>query len=164
MTHLAKAFDRLAVGESFTTAARTVTEADVLAFAAQTGDAQPVHVDEEGGKSSVFGERVAHGMLTLSYAFGLLQLDPGWVLALRRIADVVFARPVRIGDTIRVEGRVAALSPRGEGTGAVTLRLDVRNQHGQIACRANLEMLWVRESAGRGRSREAATGRGEDRG
>ena len=58
-----------------------------------------------GGRGR-FGERVAHGMLVLSYAVGLMPFDPERVVALRGLESVTFKRPVRIGDTIRVRSRV----------------------------------------------------------
>ncbi|MEA2445912.1 MAG: hypothetical protein QOJ12_3204, partial [Thermoleophilales bacterium] len=108
MTTLSVPFDELAEGVRFETRGRTVTEADVVAFAAQTGDWHPQHSDADWAGQSEFGERIAHGMLVLSYSIGLLAFDPERVLALRRVADAVFKRPVRLGDTIRVRGSVQA--------------------------------------------------------
>ena len=89
---------------------RTVTEADVVAFAALTGDCHPQHTDAEWAASSPFGERIATGMLVLSCAGGLVPFDPERVVALRRVGDVVFKRPVRFGDTLRVSGKMLELS------------------------------------------------------
>lgn len=144
MTTLAKSFAGLREGDAFATGRRTVTEADVLAFARLTGDLHPQHVDRLHSESGHFGEPVAHGMLVLSLAFGLLQVDPDRVVALRRIADAVFARPVRFGDEIRVEGRVLGLvEGRGDADpGVVTLRLDVLDQTDRVVCRVRAEALW----------------------
>src|SRR4029453_18964999 len=100
---------------------RTVTESDVHAFATQTGDFHPQHVDADWAASSVFGERIAHGMLVLSYAVGLVGFDPERVMALRRISDAVFKRPVKLGGSIHVEGSVLQLSPISDEAGLVTL-------------------------------------------
>lgn len=137
-------FERLAEGDRFATRGRTVTEADVVAFAAQTGDFHPQHVDAAWAASSPFGERIAHGMLVLSYAVGLVPFDPERVLALRRVADVVFKRPVKLGDTIRVEGAVLGLAEAGEEAGLVTLGWRVLLQDGRTACRARVDVLWRR--------------------
>jgi 3-hydroxybutyryl-CoA dehydratase len=104
-------FDELELGEEFETRGRTVTEADVVGFAALTGDLHPQHTDAEWASRSPFGERIAHGMLILSYAVGLAPLDPERVLALRRLRDIVFKRPVVLGDTIRLRGSVLGCAP-----------------------------------------------------
>jgi 3-hydroxybutyryl-CoA dehydratase len=98
---------------SFTTRGRTVTEADVVAFAGLTGDFHPQHVDAAWSQRSVFGERVAHGLLVLGLAAGLVDFDPEEVIALRGVRDAVFKRPVRLGDTIHVEGRAGEVAPTG---------------------------------------------------
>ena len=139
-------FEQLHEGLAFTTRGRTVTEADVVAFATQTGDLHPQHVDAAWSAASPFGERIAHGMLVLSYAVGLVPLDPDRVLALRRVSDAVFKRPVRLGDTIRVEGEVCALAPVSEEAGLVTLAWRVVNQEDRLVVRARVEVLWRRET------------------
>src|SRR2546426_2562164 len=68
----ARYFDDIEVGDSFTTKGRTVTEADLVNFAALTWDTYPLHVDAEWASNTMFGERIAHGMLVLSYAAGLV--------------------------------------------------------------------------------------------
>src|SRR3982751_1504706 len=105
-------FDGLAVGDRFVTRGRTVTEADVVSFASLTGDMHPQHTDRAWAASSLFGERVAHGMLVASFALGMLPFDPERVVALRRIRDAVFKRPVCFGDTIHVAGRIDRLPAR----------------------------------------------------
>ena len=144
---LAKAFDELEEGERFSTRGRTLTEADVVGFATLTGDLHPAHVDAEWAAQSAFGERVAHGMLVLSYAVGLVPLDPDRVLALRGLTDVVFKRPARIGDTIRVEAEVTSLRPLDQERGLVTLRWRIVNQRDELVTRATVELLWRRSGA-----------------
>ena len=70
-------FERLEEGSRFSSRGRTVTESDVHAFAAQTGDLHPQHTDADWASRSAFGERIAHGMLVLSYAVGLVGGDDG---------------------------------------------------------------------------------------
>jgi 3-hydroxybutyryl-CoA dehydratase len=139
-------FDDLACGDAFVTRGRTVTEADVVGFAALTGDWHPQHADAVWAAGSAFGERIAHGMLVISFAVGLVPFDPDRVVALRRITDVVFKRPVRLGDTIHVEGAVDALREIDAATGLVTWTWKVVNQNGQLACRAGVEVLWRRDA------------------
>ena len=104
MTTFEKDFDALTVGESYVTRGRTIGEADITAFATLTGDTHPQHTDAEWAAGSRFGERIAHGLLVLSYASGLMPFDPERIVALRRVGDAVFKQPVRIGDTLHVEG------------------------------------------------------------
>jgi 3-hydroxybutyryl-CoA dehydratase len=146
MTTLSVPFDELAEGTRFETRGRTVTEADVVAFAAQTGDWHPQHSDAEWAAQSEFGERIAHGMLVLSYAVGLIAFDPERVLALRRVADAVFKRPVRLGDTIRVRGAVQACSAVSDEAGLVTLGFQIVNQYDQTVVRARVEVVWRRDA------------------
>jgi acyl dehydratase len=147
-------FEQLSVGERFSSGARTVRDTDVIVFSALTGDWHPQHCDPEWAAGSPFGERIAHGMLVLSLAVGLVPLDPERVLALRRVSDVVFKRPVRLNDTISVSGEITALrpidaaspasSPEGEGDtgGLVDFAWQIRNQDGALICRANVQVLW----------------------
>ena len=120
---------------------RTVGEDDVLAFAALTGDRHPQHVDSEWSAESRFGEQIAHGLLVLSFAVGLLDLDPERVVALRRVRDAVFKRPVKIGDVIRVEAETSASQPVDAEHELVDTRLRVVNQDDQLVLRASVELL-----------------------
>lgn len=129
-------------GTRFTTRGRTITEADVVGFAALTGDWHPQHADAIWAAGSPFGERIAHGMLVVSFAVGLVPFDPARVMALRRVKDAVFRRPVRLGDTIHVEGKVRERKAVGEEASLVTLGIDVLNQDGRKACGAQVEVLW----------------------
>jgi 3-hydroxybutyryl-CoA dehydratase len=137
-------FDSLAVGDSFLTGGRTVTEADVVSFACLTGDMHPQHTDRDWAASSPFGERVAHGMLVASLALGMLDFDPSRVIALRRVRDAVFKRPVCFGDTIHVAGRIDRLDA---ATGLVGVRLDVVSQRAAVVARLGVDVLWRREDA-----------------
>ena len=135
-------FNELAEGERFQTRGRTVTESDVVMFAALTGDWHPQHADAEWAADGPFGQRIAHGMLIVSFAVGLVPFDPERVMALRRVRDVVFRRPVRLGDTVHVEGSVRALKPASDEAGLVTLGIDVLRQDARRACAAQVEVLW----------------------
>lgn len=139
-------FDALAVGDSFVTRGRTVTESDVVSFACLTGDMHPQHTDKAWASGSMFGERIAHGMLVVSLGLGLLPLDPDRVIALRRVKDAVFKRPVALGDTIHASGRVDRLDEVNALTGIVGVRLDVLNQRDRVVTRAAIEVLWRRGS------------------
>jgi 3-hydroxybutyryl-CoA dehydratase len=137
-------FDALQGGERFVTRGRTITEADIVQFATLTGDMNPQHTDAAWSAESRFGERIAHGMLVLSYAIGIVPLDGERVVALRRVADVVFKHPVYIGDTIHVEGRIESLRPVDESHGLVEAVWRIVTQRGRTAARARVELLWRR--------------------
>ncbi|HEX4107867.1 MAG TPA: MaoC/PaaZ C-terminal domain-containing protein [Solirubrobacteraceae bacterium] len=137
-------FDALQVGDGFQGRGRTVTEADVVAFAGLTGDYHPQHTDQQWASASAFGERIAHGMLVLSFAVGLAPIDPEYVLALRRVEDAVFKRPVRLGDTIRLDGQISELKPLSEDAGLVTWAWTIRNQDAELVMRAKVQVLWRR--------------------
>ena len=138
-------FDSLTEGERFETPGRTITEADIVSFAQLTGDFHPQHVDAEWAGRSRFGERIAHGMLLLSYAVGLVPLDPERVVALRRVDDVVFKQPAYVGDTIRVAGTVERRLPLDDEHGLVTTAWRVLNQRGKTVARARVEVIWRRQ-------------------
>jgi 3-hydroxybutyryl-CoA dehydratase len=135
-------FAGLAVGQRFRSGERAVEERDVDAFAALTGDRHPQHCDPQWAAASPFGERIAHGMLVLSLAVGLVPLDPERVLALRRVGDVVFKRPVRLGESIHVAGRIAALRAVDEDAGLVDFGWQIRNADDALVARAGVQVLW----------------------
>ena len=137
-----KPFEELAAGDVLETPAHKVTEVDLLGFSALTGDWHPQHTDPVWAADGPFGERIAHGMLVLSLATGLLPLEPRWVMALRRVQDVVFKRPVAIGDSIRVRVAVATTSDLPGFYGTVRLRMRVLNQDDRAVAVGTLEALW----------------------
>ena len=132
----------VAVGDRFRTAARTVGEADVLEFAALTGDSHPQHTDAAWAAGSRFGEQIAHGLLVLSFAVGLLELDPERVVALRRVGDAVFKQPVKIGDSVHVEAEILRTRRLDDEHSLVEMRLRIVNQQGRLAVRASVELVW----------------------
>jgi 3-hydroxybutyryl-CoA dehydratase len=145
MDPLAQDFDRLEVGERFRSRGRTITEADIVAFAALSGDSHPLHVDAEWAAASEFGERIAHGMLILSYSVGLVPLDPEWVLALRGFERVAFKRPVKIGDTIRVEGELESKRELDGAAGLAEFGWRIVNQREEAVALARARVVWRRQ-------------------
>jgi len=151
-------FTELETGMSATTRGRTVTETDVVSFAALTGDWHPQHADASWAAQSPFGERIAHGMLVISLAAGLVPFDPERVMALRSVSGATFKRPVRFGDTLHVEGRVKELTAVSDEAGLVAFAWNVVNQDGRTVCRATVEVLWRRDGAALGEVEEADAG------
>jgi 3-hydroxybutyryl-CoA dehydratase len=135
------------VGSVTTTRARTVTEADITMFSALTGDWHPQHSDAEWASESPFGERIAHGLLVLSFALGLGGLEPDRVVALRRLRDVVFKRPTRIGETIRARVTVQDTRPVRPGLALVETRWVIVNAVDEALVRATIEVLWSTAAA-----------------
>jgi 3-hydroxybutyryl-CoA dehydratase len=121
--------------------AHTVGEDEILAFAALTGDTHPLHTDAVWAAGTRFGEQIAQGLLVLSRAVGLLGLDPDRVVALRRVRDAVFKRPVKIGDVIRADGETIGTRRVDDGHELAEVRLRVFNQDDQLVLRATLELL-----------------------
>lgn len=132
----------LAPEEPFVSEGRTIGQADILAFAELTGDWHPQHTDAEWASESRFGEQIAHGLLVVSCAVGLVRFDPERVVALRRIGDAVFKQPVRVGDTIRVEGQVVRTRQLDDEHDLVEQRWKVVNQDGRMVLRMNVEVVW----------------------
>jgi len=103
-------FEDLAVGQS-ASFAKTVTEADIVAFAGISGDFNPVHVNEEFAKTSLFKGRIAHGMLSaafISTVFGTRLPGPGCIYVAQTLK---FKAPVRIGDTVTARVELISLVP-----------------------------------------------------
>lgn len=137
MTHSYRGilWDDLQEGASYWSTGRTVTEHDVAAFSALSGDFNPLHVDQEAGRRSEFGQRVPHGPLGILFAIGgydRIGLLEGVVVALLEI-NWRFVEPVLIGDTVRTKVTVTELrETRKPDRGVATLHIDLYNQREQI--------------------------------
>ncbi len=138
-------FEEFQLGQTIITPGRTMTEADIVAFAGLTGDYNLIHTDAVYAQETPFGQRVAHGLLGLSVASGLATRTgvlEGTVLAFREVNEWKFTKPVFIGDTIHAELTVeeAKVLPR-VGGGALTLAVEVRNQHGDSTMKGRWTVL-----------------------
>jgi 3-hydroxybutyryl-CoA dehydratase len=133
-------FEDISVGDRNTTPTRTITETDIVDFASLSGDWFPLHTDAEYAAQTMYGERVAHGMLVLSVITGLITLKPGAVQAFHGIEGLRFRRPTFIGDTIYAETEVLELESR-EGNGLVTSGLTVKNQRDETVTMARFRWL-----------------------
>ncbi len=129
-------------GQRIASKARTVTEADVVTFAHLTGDLHPIHLDAEWAKSSHFGERIASGMLVLSFSLGLADLDHTRVVALRRLRDVVFKRPTPFGTTIHVDAVIDSVRALSPDVALVGVRWIIRDAEDKMLVRAFIDVLW----------------------
>ena len=130
-------------GMTFETPGRTVTEADIVNFAGVSGDFYSLHTDEEYAAKTMFGGRIAHGLLVISIVTGLwfrLGVFEGTLLALYGIDRLRFIKPVRPGDTIRARITVVEKREKEKG-GLVTLRNEVYNQRGELVAVFDAKVL-----------------------
>jgi acyl dehydratase len=137
-------FEDYNIGDSATSQGRTITETDIVNFAALSGDWNPIHVDAEYAKGGMFGERIAHGMLGLSIATGLaIQLGfmQETVIAFMGL-DWKFRGAIKIGDTIRMKAEVAEKKPMPRlGGGLVTFNVEVVNQRDETCQKGTWTLL-----------------------
>jgi acyl dehydratase len=137
-------FEDFEPGMELVTQSRMITESDIMSFAGLSGDYNPMHTDAEYAKETMFGERIAHGMLVLSIATGLgyrLGFLEGTVLAFRAL-EWKFSKPVFIGDTLQVHIEVKECREMKRiGGGQVTLDARVLNQDDEITQRGQWVML-----------------------
>src|SRR5262245_2437650 len=138
-------YEDVEVGSVFHTLRRTITEADLVNFAGVSGDFNPLHMDAEFAKESLFGQRVAHGILVLGIATGLRQgigLFDGTLMGLLELRDWRFLAPVFIGDTVRVETEVVDLRPTSKpDRGVMTQRISVLKQDDTLVQQGELVAL-----------------------
>lgn len=140
-------FEEFFVGQSIKTAGRTISEDAIFSFAGLTGDYNPLHTNAEFAKKTQFGQRVAHGLLGLSIATGLIMqtgfLD-GTVLAFREINEWKFVKPFFIGDTISAELTVTETKSLARiGGGAIIALIAVKNQNDEVCQRGTMNLLML---------------------
>ena len=141
-------FEDVEEGDTDVTQGRTITEADVTNFAGVSGDFNHLHTDAERMSESMFGERIAHGMLVVSAATGLLWQarspeEREAVVAFYGIDDLRFRQPTYVGDTVRVETEVLETHRKDEGRGNGTVRteVEVKNQRDQTVVSCEMTTL-----------------------
>jgi len=142
-------FDEIDIGEEYESPGRTITEADIVLFAGISGDYNIIHTDAEFMKTSVFGERIAHGLLGLSIQAGLLtRAMAGYASIGSAGLRWKFKAPIKIGDTIRVRARVLAKRETAKpDVGVVTLARTVLNQRDEVVQEGETDTMVERRSA-----------------
>jgi 3-hydroxybutyryl-CoA dehydratase len=137
-------FEEFEIGDQVEGVGRTITETDIVNFAALTGDWNLIHTDAEYSAKAMFGQRVAHGLLVLSIASGQavrLGFMEETVLAFRGL-EWKFVKPVFIGDTVRLRVVVEDKKEmRRIGGGLVIFKLEVVNQKNEVCQRGTWEIL-----------------------
>jgi 3-hydroxybutyryl-CoA dehydratase len=143
-------FDALVVGDEWESPRRTITLADVVLFAGLSGDFNPIHMDHHAAARLPFGQPVAHGLLGLAIASGLMSQAPRLdTLAFLGLLEWRFHHPILFGDTIRCVSRVDALEPsRNARRGIVTWYRAVFNQEDRLVQDGRTQTL-VRARAAR---------------
>jgi 3-hydroxybutyryl-CoA dehydratase len=128
-------FEEFKIGDTVESASRTITETDIVIFAGLSGDYNQLHTDAEFAKGTIFGERVAHGLLGLSVASGLAQrlgFIEGTAQAFRELTWK-FRGPILIGDTIRARFKVREKKEMSRlGGGLVVFDASVLNQRDEV--------------------------------
>ncbi|MBQ9059473.1 MAG: MaoC family dehydratase [Atopobiaceae bacterium] len=125
---MVRTIDTIQVGES-ASMTKTVTETDVVLFAGISGDFNPAHIDEESAKQSMFGKRIAHGMLSVGFISAVLGTKlpgPGSIYVGQ---EIKFTKPVFIGDTVTA---TATVTEANVEKNRVTLDTIVTNQDGDV--------------------------------
>ena len=145
-------FEEFSVGQNITTVGRTISEDAIFTFAGLTGDYNQIHTDAAFAAKTQFGQRVAHGLLGLSVATGLIMrtgLLEGTVLAFREIQDWKFVKPIYIGDTVHAVLTVSETKalPR-VGGGSLIAAVELRNQNDEVLQKGTLNLLVLSKPKG----------------
>jgi len=142
---MARYFEEFEQGEILLSQGRTITEADVVNFAALTGDWNELHVNEVFARQGYFGRRIAHGALTFSISIGLfMQTDTSRqpnLIAFYGVDRLRFVKPVFLGDTIRLKQTVQSLEPRNEKSGIVNIVREILNQDEAVTLSYTAKLL-----------------------
>lgn len=144
-------YEDLYAGMRFRSPGRTITDADLVGFAGLTGDYSELHTSDVYARSSQFGRRVAHGMLGLAYAHGLMWARTGELretaVAFLGISDWRFVGPIYVGDTIFVNYVLAELrdSKSRPGQAIATFDVELVKQDGSVVQRGRKALLLSKE-------------------
>ena len=143
MTELRRYYEDIEVGEAYESPGRTVTETDLVLFAGLSGDYNVLHTDAELMKTSIFGERIAHGLLGLAIQSGLFSRSTKAYATLAFVGlRWRFKGPIKIGDTVRLRARVSAKRDDGKPEGGlVTVQRTVVNQRGEVVQEGETDLL-----------------------
>jgi 3-hydroxybutyryl-CoA dehydratase len=122
------AYDDIKVGDS-ASFSKTITESDIVNYAGLTGDFNPVHINAEFAKESMFKERIAHGMLVSGFISAVLGAQLPGPNTIYLGQELAFKAPVKIGDTVTAE---ATVTEKRDDKRIIKLKTTVTNQRGEI--------------------------------
>ena len=141
-------YEDLNPGDSWVSPRRTITEADIMMFAALTGDHNPIHTDEEFAKTTIFGGRILHGPAGFAIATGLesrLGIKEGTAIAFLGMTWDLKG-PIKIGDTIRVEQKVTGKrETKKPGQGIVFFHVALMNQRSEVVQEGEWKIMMMRK-------------------
>jgi acyl dehydratase len=144
----ARFYEDFKVGDEWETARRTITETDVVMFAAMSGDHNPIHTDEEFAKQTAYGTRLLHGPAGFVIATGLesrLGIKEGTAIAFLGMTWDMKG-PIRIGDTIRVLEKVTNMRETNKTTsGIVFFHVAILNQHNETVQEGEWKVMFYRK-------------------
>ena len=141
-----KTFDEFELGEVLVSEGRTVTEADIVNYAGISGDFNQLHMDEEFGKNTIYGGRIAHGALTFVISTGKFNrfVDGTCIAFLGGTFN--YLKAVKPGDTLHIEATVQSKRPSSKGKrGVVEFSIDTLNQKGEIVFNGVWNLLLQRK-------------------
>ena len=127
-SELRRTYEDVMIGEE-ASRSRMITEKDIIAFAELIDDSNPVHLDAEYAKTTMFGERIAHGMHSASFFTTLIATRLPGIEGVYVSQEIKFIRPVRIGDTITAQ---ATVIEKNDAKRRITLKTTVTNQRGEL--------------------------------
>jgi acyl dehydratase len=147
-----KFYEDLEVGMTFQhSLGRTITEADNTFFNALTMNTQPLHLNEDFSSKTQFGKRIVNGILTFGVVIGITvnELTEGTIIANLGYENVEHPKPVYHGDTIYVETKVLEKreSRSKPDRGIVKIRHFGKNQLGEIVCKVERTVLFLKQSS-----------------
>ncbi len=139
-----KYFEEFEIGQEIVSQGRTITESDIVNFAYLSGDWNPLHVDAEYARGSMFGERISHGLLGLAVTSGLLMslgFGEGTVIAFMGL-EWKFKAPIKIGDTVHAVAKVKQKKEmKAAGGGIVVLEGRLLNQRDEVTQQGEWTLL-----------------------
>jgi acyl dehydratase len=153
-------FEDFEAGESFESAGRTITEADLTLFSMVSGDWNPIHADAEFARGTRYGQRVVHGALGIAIATGRLHelgIFERSAVAMIGLRNWMFREPMFVGDTVRLRLTILAKALGSSGrSGRVERRFELINQRDAVVQEGESDVLVLVRDAG-----VAERGRGE---
>lgn len=138
-------FEDLVEGQTFSSQGRTITESDIVGFAGLSGDFNPIHLDREAAERRMFGRRVAHGMLGISIATGLIDrlgLFRESLGAMLNIEEWNFRTPIFINDTLHLKLTIESKRLTSKGNAGVVRRgIELVNQRGEVVQQGTITVM-----------------------
>lgn len=135
-------FEEFELGAKYKSQGRTIAESDVTTFAGLSGDFNPLHTDAEFAQSTPFGERIAHGLLTVAISTGMSNwtgIFAGTTIALME-QNIKYTAGVKFGDTVHLEMEVIEKKETSKpDRGIIKIAAKMLNQRGDVV----VDMLWT---------------------